>query len=48
MCLSNLLVLRIQDVVKPLVQVAIRGKANIVSYRSTTQHSRHGLERFKC
>lgn len=40
---SNLLVLRIQDVVEPLVEVAIRGKANIVSYWSTTQYCRHGL-----
>lgn len=41
---SHLLVLRIQDVVQPLVEVAIRRKANIVSYRSTTQHCRHSLE----
>lgn len=41
---TSLLVLWIQNVIQPLVEVAIRGEANIVSYRPTTQHSRHGLE----
>lgn len=45
---SDLLVLRIQDVVQPLVEVAIRGKADIISYGTTTQHCRHGLEHHKC
>lgn len=44
---SYLFVLRIQDIVQPLVQVAIRGQADIVSHRSTTQHCRHGLENEK-